>query len=149
MKAGTKLIGAVGVAGWLAFAGTHPAVVHAVLTDIPTGTPTNVALGQRMAAALPYGWTGSQWACLDTLWAGESGWRTNADTEASGLTAPGQPYAYGIPQAYPGQKMATAGADWKTSPATQIRWGLRYVASVYGTPCSALTAKRENGNKGY
>jgi hypothetical protein len=45
--------------------------------------------------------------------------------------------AYGIPQSLPGSKMASAGADWQTDAATQIRWGLGYVKSVYGTPCAA------------
>ena len=45
--------------------------------------------------------------------------------------------AYGIPQALPGSKMATAGADWQTNPATQITWGLGYISARYGTPCGA------------
>jgi hypothetical protein len=45
--------------------------------------------------------------------------------------------AYGIPQALPASKMATAGADWRTNPATQITWGLNYIAGRYGSPCDA------------
>jgi hypothetical protein len=45
--------------------------------------------------------------------------------------------AYGIPQSLPGSKMASAGADWQTDATTQIRWGLGYIKSVYGTPCAA------------
>jgi hypothetical protein len=30
--------------------------------------------------------------------------------------------------------MASAGADWRTSSTTQIRWGLGYISAVYGTP---------------
>ena len=70
----------------------------------------------------------SQFGCLNNIWMRESGWRWNAQN-ASG--------AYGIPQALPGSKMATAGADWQTNPATQIRWGLGYIKSTYGTPCNA------------
>jgi hypothetical protein len=70
----------------------------------------------------------SQFGCLNNIWTRESGWRWNAQN-ASG--------AYGIPQALPGSKMASAGADWQTNPATQIRWGLGYIKSVYGTPCNA------------
>ena len=70
-----------------------------------------------------------QWSCLDLLWSHESGWNTYAENASSG--------AYGIPQALPGSKMASAGADWQTNPATQIRWGLAYIAGVYGTPCGA------------
>jgi hypothetical protein len=73
------------------------------------------------------GWSG-QFDCLDSLWNRESGWRVYA-SNASG--------AYGIPQALPGGKMASAGSDWRTNPATQIRWGLGYIASSYGSPCAA------------
>lgn len=83
-------------------------------------------IGQQMAAAR--GWTGEQWGCLDMLWSRESGWRTNAGN-ASG--------AYGIPQALPGSKMASAGADWRDSAATQITWGLNYIGGRYGSPCGA------------
>ena len=95
------------------------------------GTPEgNRALGQQMAAAR--GWSGEQWNCLEKLWTGESGWNEHADNPSSS--------AYGIPQALPGSKMAAAGADWQTNPATQITWGLDYVAGRYGSPCEALNA---------
>ncbi|MFT7709939.1 hypothetical protein ACMT9Y_03165 [Clavibacter tessellarius] len=69
-----------------------------------------------------------QYACLDYLWTKESGWRVNAYNPSG---------AYGIPQALPGSKMASAGADWQTNPATQIVWGLGYIDSRYGSPCGA------------
>jgi len=80
-----------------------------------------------MAAAR--GWGDDQFACLLVLWNHESGWRVNAGNQVSG--------AYGIPQALPGSKMASVGADWQTNPATQITWGLNYIAGRYGTPCGA------------
>jgi hypothetical protein len=69
-----------------------------------------------------------QYACLDYLWTKESGWRVNAYNPSG---------AYGIPQALPGSKMASAGADWQTNPATQITWGLQYIDARYGSPCGA------------
>jgi hypothetical protein len=66
---------------------------------------------------------------LYDLWEQESTWNVYAENPASG--------AYGIPQSLPGDKMATAGADWQTNPTTQIKWGLGYIKSVYGTPCGA------------
>jgi hypothetical protein len=75
------------------------------------------------------GWGEDQYSCLVALWNKESGWRVNAANPSSG--------AYGIPQALPGSKMATAGADWATNPATQIEWGLGYISGRYGTPCGA------------
>ncbi|WP_223626054.1 phospholipase [Microbacterium sp. EST19A] len=75
-----------------------------------------------------YGWGGDQFSCLDSLWNKESGWNYQA-YNPSGAT--------GIPQALPGSKMASEGSDWQTNAATQIAWGLGYISSVYGTPCSA------------
>ncbi|MFE6255209.1 hypothetical protein [Agromyces sp. NPDC057865] len=80
-------------------------------------------------AASQYGWGGDQFQCLDKLWQKESGWNYQAYNASSGAT--------GIPQSLPGSKMATAGDDWETSAATQIRWGLGYISGAYGTPCSA------------
>lgn len=93
------------------------------------GTATaNVALGQSLASSRGWG-AGAQWACLDELWTRESGWRMVWNIAGSG--------AYGIPQSLPADKMAAAGADYMTDPATQIRWGLGYIQSTYGTPCGA------------
>lgn len=88
----------------------------------------NKILGELMAAG--YGWTGTQWDFLESGWEEESGWSTTA------ANSPSDPYngAYGIPQANPGTKMASAGADWKTSAATQIAWGLAYIKATYGSP---------------
>ena len=74
------------------------------------------------------GWT-SQAQCLDNLWTHESSWNVYATNPSSG--------AYGIPQSLPANKMASAGADWDMNPATQIRWGLDYIAARYGGPCNA------------
>jgi uncharacterized protein YabE (DUF348 family) len=93
-------------------------------STVPAGAAQQIAAG--MVAAR--GWGGDQFSCLVSLWSKESGWRTDA-ANSSG--------AYGIPQALPGSKMASAGPDWQTSAATQISWGLGYIAGVYGTPCSA------------
>lgn len=83
------------------------------------------------------GWGDDEYACLFQLWARESGWRVNAGNPSSG--------AYGIPQALPAEKMASAGPDWATNPATQITWGLGYVSGRYGTPCGAWGAFQEKG----
>lgn len=76
-----------------------------------------------------YGWGSDQFSCLVSLWTQESGWRANALNTSSG--------AYGIPQSLPAEKMAVAGADWRTNAATQINWGLAYIHDAYGSPCGA------------
>ncbi len=78
-----------------------------------------------------------QYQCLYALWAKESGWNHFAQNRSSG--------AYGIPQALPGSKMASAGDDWATNPETQIRWGLGYIEARYGTPCDAWGHSQRRG----
>lgn len=106
---------------------------QAVLAAAPVYSgDTSVGAAQAIARTMMaqrYGWGDDQFACLVSVWNRESGWRVAAYNASSGAT--------GIPQALPGTKMATAGADWRTNPATQISWGLGYVASRYGTPCVA------------
>jgi hypothetical protein len=99
-------------------------------TPIVASAPPNPGTAEAIAYnMLPsFGFSHNQFGCLNNIWTRESGWRYNAEN-ASG--------AYGIPQALPGSKMASAGADWLTNPATQIRWGLGYIQSIYGTPCGA------------
>ena len=89
------------------------------------GTAQAIALSMLTARGLGSG----EYSCLVSLWNRESGWNVYAQNPSSG--------AYGIPQALPGNKMATAGADWATNPATQIVWGLSYIEGRYGTPCGA------------
>ena len=91
-----------------------------------TKSPKEIA---RQIAANTYGWGDAQFACYDNIIMRESLWDQYADNPNSS--------AYGIPQALPGDKMASAGADWQTNPATQIAWGLGYISGRYGTPCGA------------
>ena len=97
----------------------------------------NETLANSMAGS-GYGWTGGQVTCLDELWAEESAgtWSPTVTNPVSG--------AYGIPQALPAAKMAAAGPDWQSSAATQIRWGLAYIAGRYGTPCAAWAFEKSH-----
>ena len=76
-----------------------------------------------------FGWSTAQFKYLDWLWSRESGWNPRAENPYSG--------AYGIPQAVPGSKMASAGPNWRTNATTQIRWGMRYIKQRYGSPHGA------------
>ncbi|GMA40657.1 hypothetical protein [Mobilicoccus caccae] len=96
------------------------------------GSPRDIA----RAMVADRGWSSEQFGCLDRLWTKESEWLTRATNPSSG--------AYGIPQSLPGSKMASAGADWRTNPATQIRWGLGYIADRYGSPCKAWSHSKAN-----
>jgi hypothetical protein len=100
-----------------------------VATTAPPANPTAAqATAKAMLASFGFSAT-TQWPCLYDLWEQESTWNVYAENAASG--------AYGIPQSLPGDKMASAGADWQTNATTQIKWGLGYIKTVYGTPCAA------------
>ena len=137
---GAKVKIAVAVVGfaWIANTGHGQASGH-LLSDASAPVSVgggNAAIGQRMAAR--WGWTGGQWNCLNALWTRESGWQVTVwNTQGSG--------AYGIPQSKPASKMASAGPDYMTNPRTQIRWGLGYIKSRYGTPCGAWAHEIADG----
>ncbi|HET6861036.1 MAG TPA: transglycosylase SLT domain-containing protein [Streptomyces sp.] len=79
----------------------------------------------------------AQFTCFDNIVEHESGWDHKANNASSG--------AYGLVQALPGSKMSSAGADWKTNPATQIKWGVDYMNDRYGNPCGAWSHWQANG----
>nr|WP_327064462.1 MULTISPECIES: lytic transglycosylase domain-containing protein [unclassified Kitasatospora] len=81
---------------------------------------------QSIAASLM---DSTQFQCFSNIVTRESGWDVTARNPSSG--------AYGLVQALPGSKMASVGSDWQTNPATQIKWGLGYMNSTYGSPCDA------------
>ncbi len=114
-------------------AAQQQAVPQPAAAAAPSGSSQQIA----MAMLGSYGWSSSQFSCLDSLWNHESGWNVSAANPSSG--------AYGIPQALPGSKMASAGADWQSNAATQIRWGLGYIKGTYGSPCGAWAHEESTG----
>jgi len=121
-----------------------PVPVAASSTKAASGwAPPSVVPDPGSAQAIAFdmvasrGWGTGEFDCLVALWKKESGWRVNAHNKSSG--------AYGIPQALPGTKMASAGADWETNPATQIAWGLGYIGGRYGAPCGAWGHSQARG----
>ncbi len=101
--------------------------------DLSDGDPRDIAralLGQ-------FGFGADQFSCLDSLWTRESNWNPQAHNSSSG--------AHGIPQSLPGSKMASAGPNWESDPATQIKWGLGYIQDRYGSPCGAWGHSESHG----
>ncbi|MGH3661823.1 MAG: transglycosylase SLT domain-containing protein [Micromonosporaceae bacterium] len=88
------------------------------------------------ALLLEWNFSLDQMPCLNQLWTTESGWNERASNPSSG--------AYGIPQALPGSKMSSHGDDWRTNPATQIKWGLDYIKGRYNDPCGAWEHHQAN-----
>jgi hypothetical protein len=84
-----------------------------------------------------FGYDDDDYSCFNNIIIRESMWKIDATNPSSG--------AYGIPQALPGSKMASAGSDWRTNPATQIIWALDYMKKRYGSPCEAWSFKRGHG----
>jgi hypothetical protein len=123
------------------------ATVTATESATPTTTPSTPAPTKSASSGPPqqiaqgllssYGWPASQFACLKPLWQHESGWNVSSSNAGSG--------AYGIPQAVPGSRMASAGPDWRTNATTQIKWGLQYIKSTYGSPCAAESHEQATG----
>lgn len=114
----------------VAFAPSAAARPAVELASAVTPAARNVALTPRQIARRMFGafhWRPKrQFRFLNLLWDRESSWNVHAQNPWSG--------AYGIPQAVPGTKMSSAGADWQNSARTQVLWGLRYIKAVYGKP---------------
>jgi hypothetical protein len=101
----------------------------------PANPGTAEAIAQQLMPSFGFSVSG-QYSCLYHLWMRESSWNVYAENPSG---------AYGIPQARPGDKMASAGSDWRTNPATQIKWGLGYIKGRYGTPCGAWAQEESAG----
>ena len=84
----------------------------------------------------------ANWICLDELWDRESSWRTKKNPHRAVNRSSG---AYGIPQALPASKMASAGKDYRFNPKTQVNWGLNYINERYGSACKALDHHNKKG----
>ncbi|MEW2048310.1 transglycosylase SLT domain-containing protein [Streptomyces sp. NBC_00377] len=101
--------------------------------DFPIQGSYSIAQIQAMAAQMvPSG----QFQCFSNIVDHESSWNYHAVNASSG--------AYGLFQALPAGKYASAGSDWQTNPATQIKWGLNYMDSRYGSPCEAWSFWQAN-----
>ncbi|MCX4905759.1 transglycosylase SLT domain-containing protein [Streptomyces sp. NBC_00878] len=102
-------------------------------SSFPAQSSYTVAQVQDMARQIV---PADQFQCFSNIVDHESSWNYRADNPTSD--------AYGLVQALPGSKMSSAGADWATNPATQIKWGLSYMDSRYGSPCGAWSFWQAN-----
>jgi hypothetical protein len=112
------------------------------------GTPSaNQALGQQMAAAPPYNWTGPEWPALQALWTRESGWSNTAKNPSSGAYGIAQALGHGPTNQYPGGQYAAANPPpvGTSDAGTQIAWGLNYIKSTYGDPIAAEAHENSAG----
>ncbi|MFI9364095.1 transglycosylase SLT domain-containing protein [Kitasatospora sp. NPDC053057] len=105
-----------GAAGLTVLGGVLPATANAATASSPQ------AIAARIVPA-------NQLASFSHIISHESSWNVTATNPSSG--------SYGLGQALPASKMASAGADWRTNPATQIKWALNYMNTRYGSPNAA------------
>ncbi len=98
----------------------HPATPKTSHAAVTGGSPQEIA-----RSIVPAG----EFGCFSEIISHESGWNVHAVNPSSG--------AYGLPQSLPGDKMASAGPDWRNDATTQIHWALTYMDSRYGSPCDA------------
>jgi resuscitation-promoting factor RpfB len=149
----TTVIARMALAGAVVATSLAPVRVHAATApDRPTArvrlaselmpsraTAASAARSRSIARRMlrSFDWKRRQFKYLNQLWDRESGWNVFAQNPYSG--------AYGIPQALPPTKMATAGANWRTSARTQIRWGLGYIKGVYRSPRRAWAHELATG----
>ncbi|MEV0304435.1 aggregation-promoting factor C-terminal-like domain-containing protein [Streptomyces prasinus] len=112
----------------LAGAALAAAACGSLIAAAPAQAATT-ATGSAQATAQSMIGDSAQYQCFSNIVQRESGWNHTATNASSG--------AYGLVQALPASKMASAGSDWKTNPATQISWGIGYMNERYGSPCAA------------
>ncbi|MER6676049.1 transglycosylase SLT domain-containing protein [Streptomyces sp. NPDC000983] len=120
----------------LAGAAVAAVATGSLLAAAPAQAATTGASSAQATAKKMIG-NSAQYQCFSKIVEHESGWDVNATNASSG--------AYGLVQALPGSKMASAGSDWKTNPATQIEWGVDYMKDRYGSACDAWSFWQANG----
>ncbi|MDX2678482.1 transglycosylase SLT domain-containing protein [Streptomyces sp. NY05-11A] len=125
-----KALTTVAVAAATAGMALAAAPAHAATSSV-SSTPQAQAIAHKMIPNT------AQYNAFSNIVKHESGWDVNATNASSG--------AYGLVQALPGNKMASAGSDWKTNAKTQIKWGLDYMNSRYGSPLAAWSFWQANG----
>ncbi|MFE0348404.1 aggregation-promoting factor C-terminal-like domain-containing protein [Streptomyces griseoluteus] len=112
-------------------------VAGVALGTAPAQAATNPAPSSAQSVAHRMIPDSAQYNAFSKIVEHESGWNVSAKNSSSG--------AYGLVQALPASKMSSAGSDWKTNPATQIKWGLDYMNSRYGSPAQAWNFWQANG----
>ncbi|MFG2512762.1 lytic transglycosylase domain-containing protein [Streptomyces sp. NPDC048584] len=120
----------------LAGAALAAAACGTMIAAAPAQAATTTGASSAQATAQKMIGNSAEYQCFSKIVQHESGWNPSATNASSG--------AYGLVQALPGSKMASAGSDWKTNPATQIKWGLDYMKDRYGGACDAWSFWQAN-----
>ncbi|MER7488900.1 transglycosylase SLT domain-containing protein [Streptomyces sp. NPDC126497] len=120
----------------LAGAALAAATCGTLIAAAPAQAATTTSASSARATAQKMIGDSAEFQCFSNIVQHESSWNHTATNASSG--------AYGLVQALPASKMASAGSDWRTNPATQIKWGLDYMKDRYGSACDAWSFWQSN-----
>ncbi|MFC5242447.1 transglycosylase SLT domain-containing protein [Streptomyces atrovirens] len=120
----------------LAGAALAAAACGTLIAAAPAQAATTTSASSAQATAKKMIGDSAEFQCFSKIVQHESSWNPTATNASSG--------AYGLVQALPASKMASAGSDWRTNPATQIKWGLDYMKDRYGSACDAWSFWQAN-----
>lgn len=101
-----------------------PSTSSSSSADLGTTVPAGEVQSWAHQYLLDNGYSEADFTAANYIINHESGWSPTATNPTSG--------AYGLGQAYPGSKMASAGADWQTNYKTQFKWFISYCEQRYG-----------------
>lgn len=105
--------------------GAQSADESAFSSDAAVVVPAFNPSGSKSDWMRAAGISDSDFGYVDYIISHESGWDYHAVNRSSG--------AYGLPQSLPAGKLASAGADWRDNPVTQLRWANNYAVGRYGS----------------
>lgn len=111
---------------------TTPAVTQIEAVGVKVVLPAG-SHEDWMAAA---GISASDYGYVNYIVSHEGGWepcKVQGGAIDCSYAANGGAMGYGVVQATPGNKMASAGPDWATNPITQLKWASGYAVGRYGS----------------
>ena len=130
-RAGDKVISSNVFASWVKKAPVDKVILvgtgstkSSSSADLGTTVPAGEVQSWAHQYLLDNGYSEADFTAANYIINHESGWSPTATNPTSG--------AYGLGQAYPGSKMASAGADWQTNYKTQFKWFISYCEQRYG-----------------
>ena len=102
----------------------------------PLEVTPDVARKIAKAKLKEFGWSQTQWQCLNWIWGKESAWNYKAVSPTKD---------HGIPQRHMGKDSQAEKRAFMKDPIKQITWGLAYIEHRYSSPCKARAFKERNG----
>lgn len=105
----------------------HETVIVAAVPKITARGSTVDINGDKTGVMAAAGIAASDYGYANYIISRESNWHVTSQNPSG---------AYGLCQALPGSKMASAGSDWQTNPVTQLKWCNGYAQGKGGWAAS-------------